>query len=611
MPKIIDKIKEILKIKNIAALAFSLFQISYIFILIRAFASKLIVLLFILPVVFFNFAFIKYIDKNKIDFTAKWKKIKFYSAAAIISIILCKSISINIFNLSQGVLSIPAGLGLMAFCYQAVIFIIYSMEKVNLETKRPHKKYALFLYLIPSLVIFTLLYLVYFPGVHSMDSLVIWTDIGNNIYNDAHPLVYLFLIKLLRILWNDIAVVTLFNMLISAFTFAFIANELDRLGLPKWAAWAVAIALPLFPANALYAVTMWKDIPYTMGLLMLSMLLLRCFTSDYYYTKKALPQLFFVSLFTLFMRHNALLSVFLSLFILGVNYLIQKDKKLIIKTLILGVALIVSYYGIKNISIGVLSSSSSGGEFSGESLIYYTIPPTIAQQQIIYTEDAAGTSFTPEEKEMFARVFKVEGLAAHKEKYSENDIWMYYHKPGDTVLYDCTRMEFWQYYLHMWTRFPRSMAMGYQKITSIIWSSSTYGSVAYRGTNDDINIEGVEPYVFRPVIKKFMDAKLYRSVFNYSDSSLSVVFWRPALAFILSLILLLIAKRKHGKAAWFVFIPVFLNQITYLIVIASQDTRYTYVNYAMFMIMLALAVLKPKQIKTEQRPNDKSEEISG
>ena len=131
------------------------------------------------------------------------------------------------------------------------------------------------------------------------------------------------------------------------------------------------------------------------------------------------------------MRHNALLSVFLSLFILGVHYLIRKDKKLIIKTLILGVALIVSYYGIKNISIGVLSSSGTGGEFSGESLIYYTIPPTIAQQQLIYTEDAAGTSFTPEEKEMFARVFKVEGLAAHKQKYSENDIWMYYHKPGD------------------------------------------------------------------------------------------------------------------------------------------------------------------------------------
>ena len=81
MPKIIDKIKEVLTVRKLTALAFSLFQISYIFILIRAFASKLIVLLFILPVVFFNFAFIEYIDKNKIDFTAKWKKIKFYSAA--------------------------------------------------------------------------------------------------------------------------------------------------------------------------------------------------------------------------------------------------------------------------------------------------------------------------------------------------------------------------------------------------------------------------------------------------------------------------------------------------------------------------------------------------
>ena len=593
MSGMLNKYREIITLKKIAALLFSLFQLSYLFILIRTETSKLLILLFILPIVFFNFLFIKYMGEQKIDFRDKKAKAKLYIAAIIISAIFCKSISINIFNLNLGVLSIPAGLGLIVFCYQAVIFIIYTLNKINLSSNSEHNRFSVFLYLIPSAAIFTFLYLVYFPGVRSIDSLVIWTAVGNNTYNDAHPIVYMFLIKMLRLLWDDIAVMTLFNMIITAFTFAFVVNELDKLGLPKWICWIAAVALPLFPANALYAVTMWKDIPYTMGLIVLCMLLLRCFTSDYYYTKKALPHMYLVALFTLFMRHNALLSVLFSLFILGVHYIITKDKKLIIKTLILGIALVVSYYGIKNISIGVLSSEGSGGEFSGESLIYYTVPPTIAQQQIIYTEDQAGTSFTEEEKEMFALVFDVEGLKEHKEKYKENDIWMYYHKPGDTVLYHCTRAEFWKYYIHMWTRFPRSMAIGYQKITSIVWCSSTYGSVAYRGTNDDFSAEGTEPYVFRPVIKKFMDAKLYSRYFNYKDSSLAVVFWRPAFFFILSLVVLMVAKRKHGKAAWFVLLPVFLNQVTYLIVIASQDTRYTYINYTMFVVMLALALIKP------------------
>lgn len=585
---------------NIKVLFFSLFELCYIYVLIRPITSKLIILLFLCPIILFNSAFINYIKNRKVNFINRNKKIKFYILVIFLSLIFCKSININIFSLSQGYLSIPSSIGLITFCYQLILFIIFTLDNIGfVSNKNTNNKYSIFLYAIPSIIICTFLYLVYFPGVRSIDSLVIWTDVGRSMYNDAHPIVYMFLVKLLRLIWDDIAVITLFNMLLTILTFAFIAKELEILDFPKCICWIVAIVLPIVPANALYSVTMWKDIPYTMGLLILCILLLRCFTSDYYYSKRALPQLFFVSLFTLFMRHNALLSVLFSLFIVGVYYLVKKNKKLIFKTLILGIALVVSYFGIKNISIIALSSESSGGNFSGQSLVHYSVPPTIAEQQIIFTEHVAGTSFTPEEREAFEVIFNVEGLNAHKEKYKENDIWMYYHKPGETTYHKCPSEYFWKYYFKMWTRFPKSMAMGYQKITSIIWSSSSYGSVAYRGTTDNVELEGLETYEFRPVIKKFMDMRLYKTVFNYKDSSLSTVFWRPAFPFVLALILLAVAFRKHGKAAIFMFLPVFLNQITYLIVIASQDTRYTYVNYTMFIVMLSLALLKPKS-KTKE-----------
>ena len=587
------KIREKLNAKNITALLFSVFQLCYLFVLLRTSVSKLIILLFVLPVFLFNFAFIKFTDKNASSLATIKDKIKFYLPVTVVSLLFCKSLCVEIFSPEYGALSIPAGIGIAAFSFQLVIFLVFALEKINLSAKPDKKKHSIFLYAIPSAIILTFLYLVYFPGVRSIDSLMIWTDVGMNSYNDAHPIIYMFLIKFLRLLWNDIAVMTLFNTVISVFTFAFVANELGRMGLPKWACWAVAVILPLFPANALYSVTMWKDVPYTMGLIILSILILRCFTGDYYYSKRALPQIFFAALFTLFMRHNALFSVFLPLFIVGVYYLVKKDKKLIIKTLILGAALIVSYFGIKNITVAALSSEDTGGSFSGQTLVTYNFPPTIAEQQLIYTEGVVGESFTPEEREAFEVIFNMEGLKAHKEKYWENDIWMYYHKPGETTYHKCSVEYFWDYYFKIWKRFPRQMAIGYQKITSIIWSSSSYGQVAYRGTTDNVNVEGLEPYEFRPIIKRFMDAKLFRTVFNYNDSSFTAVFWRPAFPFMLSLILLIAAYRKHGRAAWFVLMPVIFNQITYLIVIASQDTRYVYINYTMFIVMFCLALLKP------------------
>ncbi len=60
----------------------------------------------------------------------------------------------------------------------------------------------------------------------------------------------------------------------------------------------------------------------------------------------------------------------------------------------------------------------------------------------------------------------------------------------------------------------------------------------------------------------------------------------------LSLVLLLVTFRKHGVGTIVFFLPTFFNQITYLLVTASQDTRYTYINYTIFVILLALALTK-------------------
>ena len=261
----------------------------------------------------------------------------------------------------------------------------------------------------------------------------------------------------------------------------------------------------------------------------------------------------------------------------------MKNKKLIIKSLILGATLIIAYFGIKNAAFAVLGSNSTQAEYTGRSFVEFSFPTAIATQQIIFTEDAAGTSFTSEEKALFEKFFISEKISEHKEKYA-NNIWMFYNKPTETVKNETLRnnkSEFWNYYFRLWVRFPRSMWGGYERITSINWASSGYGSVAYRGTVDAY-MEGFDGSEFRPIIKHGMHYTLDRLLFTYKDSALTGFLWRPAFPFILMLLCLHIAIRKRGISMLLLALPVLFNQLTYFIVIASQDTRYTYINFTFF-----------------------------
>lgn len=576
----------------------SIIQIISIYVIIREVIPKLVIIIFILPLIILNFYFYDYIKTRLPKLNTKKSKIKYWITIITISIIFYKSIMLKGLFINKGIMTIPYILGMVLWFVQFVLIITCLLERINITNSTNKNKWDIILFAIPSLAIFTLVYFIYFPGLCSADSLYVWTQVGKNIYSDAHPIVYMFLIKGLRLIWDDIAVVALFQILLCSFTFGFIVNELRIMGVPKWLCWVIAIILPAIPANTMYAVTFWKDVPYTMGLLILCILLLRCITSNYYNTKKALPQIFLISLFTLFMRHNALVSVIISLFILGLYYIFRKDKKLIIKTLILGICLVVSYFGIKNIIFCALETSNTSGEYTGKSFVKFNMPTTIASQQIIYTQDVAGTSFTQDEIQLFDKYFNIDKLQEHKQKYTANNIWQFYHKPNETLNHKAVnqfRNEFWRYYFKLWRRFPKSMIGGYERITSICWASSSFGSVAYRGTVD-CYVKGLDLYEYRPIIKNGMNYKLDKSIFAYKDSSIACVLWRPAFAFILMLLLMYVAAKRHGAKIILFALPVILNQLTYFIVIASQDTRYTYVNYTMFIIMFVLSVMKSKSI---------------
>ncbi|MCK5130467.1 MAG: hypothetical protein KAQ68_11480 [Clostridiales bacterium] len=507
---------------------------------------------------------------------------------------MLKSINHTIIISSDSILKIPASIGLILLGFQMVCLLVFALEKHNIKDRQTKQyKFGFLLYMIPSIIIFVFLFLVYFPGQVSADTVYVWTKVGINEFDDFHPLLYTFLFKGLRLIWDNIAVIGLFQIILCAFTYGFIANELDKLDFPKWLCWGIAILLPILPINALYSITLWKDVPYTMGLLILSMLLFKSISTDYYQGKKSFIAIMFVAYFTLNMRHNALLSVFIPLFLFGIYWIIKKDKKLIVKTLILGISLLVLFFGVKSVTSQLL-----GDDLKEGTLLSTRFPVTIQTQQIIYTQHVHAEDFTSAETEMFNNIFNIDQLNEHKDSASDN-IWMYYHKPYLTVnkkfLSNNTKA-FRKYYFQLFKKYPSDMIKGYEKLTAIMWASTDLGPTAYRGKSEVI-IEGYEPVIPQPILPGLSE-KLDSTIFYHRYSNMiSDIIWRPAFAFYLMLIFMYVAYKKHGVAVVYLALPAIINQLSYFIVIAAQDVRYSYINITICIIMFILSIT-PKKSST-------------
>ncbi len=70
----------------------------------------------------------------------------------------------------------------------------------------------------------------------------------------------------------------------------------------------------------------------------------------------------------------------------------------------------------------------------------------------------------------------------------------------------------------------------------------------------------------------------------------SDIIWRPALAFFMMLVFMFVAFKKRGAGVICFALFGIANQLTYFIVIAAQDARYSYIIMTICIVMLVLAI---------------------
>ena len=108
----------------------------------------------------------------------------------------------------------------------------------------------------------------FFPGVMTLDSIDQWMQVTSGEYENHHPFLHTLTIALIRKIWNSPAAVALVQMLLCAFGIGLSFRVLQRAGARWWSLAAYAASFFLLPIFGIYTVTLWKDILFSVGLLL-------------------------------------------------------------------------------------------------------------------------------------------------------------------------------------------------------------------------------------------------------------------------------------------------------------------------------------------------------
>jgi len=169
---------------------------------------------------------------------------------------------------------------------------------------------------IPSIFIYFVVHLAFWPAQMSPDSLDQWQQLLTWDFDDTHPVSGTLLNWVFYQIVPSPAFVAFAHYALFALATGYFLTELRGWGVALPILAAVAVLFPLFPPNFLTATTLWKDVPFATALIALTALYIRGARSGF-----ILPALDWVAMgaagiVLVLLRHNGVIvsvGVFLAL----------------------------------------------------------------------------------------------------------------------------------------------------------------------------------------------------------------------------------------------------------------------------------------------------------
>jgi hypothetical protein len=396
------------------------------------------------------------------------------------------------------------------------------------------------------------------PGFLTFDSFNQLEQIYNNSFTNWHPFFHTFVEMLLLKIGGTLTVISLFQILVLSIMWTVICHYYrndSKYNFPLQI--VITLCLVLNPLNFMYSMTFWKDILFSYSVLFLTFLLAIMCRKDFVVSKKMIVLLSIFLALVYGFRLNGK-YVFIIMLPILVFILFKKDKKsynyllliIVSLSLVLGIKSLDYIYKVKNNEKDA-------------------IEPKILQLSAFYNNEGV---LEEKDLELIDKAISIETLMeVYSPTYSDS-IW----DNTDHKVYKENHIEIYKMILKTTVKHPIKFVKYVFESTNFVWNPTYYknGTILIISTYTDLGRVSPANY----------DTEYYNLVIKIVNKSIRTkaiasILYNPALYMYISIILLIVLKKRVNKKINLLFI--LPNLLNILIVAASnpvQDVRYLYPN---------------------------------
>ena len=431
--------------------------------------------------------------------------------------------------------------------------------------------------------------IVYLPGFVSRDAIgQITQALGDAALSNHHPIFITWLFGIFiktGLLFNSanlgVILYSIFQMILVSMAFSYVLKIMAKYEMNIYIRIAGLIFFALYPVNALYAITMWKDTLFSVVLMLLTLKTFEIIESpDNFFADKTSVITFTLLCVALFLTRNNGLYI-LVLYLPVLVLILRKYWKKLLPVVCICVASLILF----QISLTVLNIKSGS---IGEAL-------SLPLQQIARTVTDNGSQIADRDKTLIEAILPFDDLPDLYDPTISDPV-------KDSKIFNVTAFtaDLWSYmalWVRLFFRFPLAYTEAFLAHTHGYWYPDIDEWIVIREMW--VNTYGIHAMKLVPTfIDNALSGILVFRVFPAVSMLISIGFavWMTTVS---ALILLL--KRQHKYL--FAFFPVLLLWLTCLASPVSGQFRYI---YGIFLVFPLLAAISLHQKSEEQ--SQKSEE---
>ncbi len=479
---------------------------------------------------------------------------------------------------------------LVAFCVGLVTAAKHTATTIDLQFRSPssvpfppgQRRQGLLL-AAPSIIVYFLALLAFWPGQMSPDSIEEWRAATAGELSDSHTALHAAFVWSVVRIWPSPALAVGIQALLLGLAIGFTLAELRNWGVSLKALRSVSFAVALWPANYLMATVLWKDVLFAgvAVLLLIACLILVRTRGAALASRKFGLFLVVAVLGASLSRHNMLPLAFVFPILLATLYRNLPWSRLAC----VAAPMVLLPLVLKFVILPVSGIPTLGNHYRA-----------INAMHVIGAYARAHTISAKEDLELVESVMP---LSLWDKKYDcESVVPLFFEKQTNLNALGASYTKFNRLALALIFSAPAVFFEHQACVTGMLWKMLPRGQ----------NYIGLVPMeisqmpeatalglVFQPKLPGL--TATVRQIFEFTTKSSQVwLFWRPALPLILMSILviaLMLSMRRWDVGL--LALPAWLNTASLAVLIGSPDFRYQFAVVMIALLLLPLLLVKPQR----------------